>query len=104
MAENYTLTSGGREPAEWLEALGGTRPSLIPVWPGTPRLAVVMAAVRREPDGILVYDEVVLLCTRAALEAAASPCERMRGKLFFQVPRDRLLKAVPGIDPKDFED
>jgi hypothetical protein len=63
-----------------------------------------MAAVAPGPDGAgRVDDEVVVLCTRAALEAAAVPSEGRR-RPSFHVPRRHLRAAVPAIDPSDFED
>jgi hypothetical protein len=103
VAESYHLTITHEEPAAWLLKIAFGPPSLVPAWPDSPHLAVVVAVTRRPEGGVANYDQVTVACTRDRLRELAIE-EEDRQTLFFTVDRARLLRACPQINPNDFED
>jgi hypothetical protein len=103
VAESYHLNIEGEEPALWLARLQVGPPSLIPTWPESPRLAVVVAITSPDEHDHWDYDEVTVCCTRAEL-ARRADWENVRRKLCFTVDRARLLRACPRISTTDFEE
>jgi hypothetical protein len=103
VAESYHLNITGEEPASWLLKLAFGPPSLVPSWPGSPHLAMVVAVTLRPEGGVAAYDEVTVPCTREKLRELAVT-ENDRFKLYFTVDRARLFRACPQIDPADFEE
>jgi hypothetical protein len=103
VAESYHLSITGDEPAAWLLKLAVGPPSLLPAWPDSPHLAVVVAIIGVAEDGRSDYDQVTVACTRAALRELAA-WQEDRKKLYFTVDRARLMKTCPQIDSADFEE
>jgi hypothetical protein len=103
VAESYHLNITGEEPAAWLLKIAFGPPSLVPSWPDSPHLAVVVAITSRPQGGEADYDQVTVTCMRDRLRELAFG-DADRRTLFFTVDRARLLRACPHIDPDDFEE
>jgi hypothetical protein len=102
-AAGFALEIAGVEPSAWLIGLGGPRPSVLPAWPAEPGFVVAMVSTRlSESDGQPETAEVVVLCTREELRRRSVAEPHLR-KLFFHIPKTKLVEAVPSLASAKFE-